>query len=527
MYKFSKFLTIGFGAALLLTQAACTNGGGDTGPGTTPPAATGNEGGTTAGGSGTLDVVIGSLAVSMDPTVSNDSSSALVNTQIYSTLLGQDYNTMETYPRLALNYEQVDARTINIELRPGVYFHNGMQMTSRDVQVSLERAGASAAMDPLFGMIDRIETHDDYNLTIHLQFDFAPMLRHLAHPGGSIIPAALVDAGHDFNELPIGTGAFMFESLVIDDNLVLVRNDNYWGDVAGVEKLVLRRVPDPGVRLIEASSGHAHIGSDVAVSDAAVAEADPNITLYRRQGISTNYIGFNTSMYPFDNVLVRQAISYALDTDAIFNAVNFGVGQVGRGFMSPATWAFHENLDMFPHNLERARELMIEAGYPDGFTAEIWWNTETAARRDMAEISQNMLRDLNINLEVVGMDWPTYLQRTENAEQGMFVLGWTSLGGDADYGLMPTFHTDFHGVPGNRSFLSDPILDDLLERGRGEMDETTRFNIYLEAQERIRYLAPWVPISHGEVLMAVRPEVQGFILNPAGHHRYSRVSLSN
>lgn len=475
----------------------------------------------------TLEVVIGSLAISMDPSASNDSSSAVINTQIYDTLLNQHYDTMEVYAALATSWEMVDAQTINIGLRQGVYFHNGMPLTARDVQVSLERAAASPNMEAVFGMLSHVDVHDDYNLTIHLEIPFVPMLRHLAHIGGGIVPADLVESGHDFNEHPIGTGPFQFANLDIDTRLDLVRNDNYWGNPVHVRELALRRVPDASIRLVEVQTGHADIALDPAVSDVAVAQADPSVVLMSVPNLSTNYIGINSSRYPFDNPLVRQAINYAIDTELLFSAALFGVGSPAVGFMAPNTWGFAEGMQMFPRNLERARELMIEAGYPDGFSAEIWYNTENAARRDISEITQNMLRDINIELSVVGLDWPTYLSRTSYGEHDMFVIGWVSLGGDADYGLFPPFHSSMHGAAGNRTFFSHPEVDRLLEAARGEMNEEVRRQMYIDAQQIIRDYSPWIPINHSANLAVASPAVRGFTLNPGGHHQFVRTYFGN
>jgi len=475
----------------------------------------------------TLEVVIASLAISMDPSASNDSSSAVINKQIYDTLLNQDYSTMEVYPALATSWEQVDAQTVNIAIRQGVYFHNGMPLTARDVQVSLERAAASPGMEPIFGMISHIDVHDNYNLTIHTDIPFAPILRHLAHVGGGIVPADLVESGHDFNEHPIGTGPFQFVNLDIDSRLDLVRNDNFWGDPVHIRELTMRRIPDASIRLVEVQTGHADIALDPAVSDAAVADADPSVVLMRVANMSTNYIGINAARYPFDNPLVRQAINYAIDTEILFNTAMFGVGSPAIGFMAPNTWGFAHGMEMFSHNLDRARELMIEAGYPNGFSAEIWWNTETTARGDIAEITQNMLRDINIELSVVGMDWPTYLARTAEGEHDMFVMGWVSLGGDADYGLFPVFHTSMQGAAGNRTFFSHPEVDALLEQARGEMDEAVRLQLYLDIQQLIRDNTTWIPINHGENLAVASPSVRGFTLSPGGHHSFMRAYFAD
>lgn len=486
-----------------------------------PPSATGQT---------DMTIVTGSLAVSMDPIQSNDSASAQINKQLYSHLFLLDYDTFEPRSALAINWDQPDAYTTNIELRRGVLFHNGDPLTAHDVRFSLERGAVHPEVEPILGMISHVEVHDDYNFTVVTEMPFAPIIRHLAHTTAGIVPMNHLNAvGEDvFADNPVGSGPFAFSNLVIGDRVEMVRFENYWGNVPVIETLTWRHVPDPSTRLIEVQQGTADVALAIAPADLAGAEAHHNVNLMRRQGVNTNYIGFNVNRPHIDNPLVRQAINYALDTEAIVNTVFMGLGSPAHGPISSNVWGFSQQ-EPFPTSLDRARELLIEAGYnptpgeSGGFSTSIWWNIPNTQRQQIAEMTQFTLAQLNIDVQIESMEWPVYLDRTSNGEQDMFILGWVSVTGDADYGLFPLFHSTMRGPAGNRTFWDTPELDALLEAGRASVDEAERLSIYDEAQRIIRNEAPWVFLQQGELAHAAVANLRGLVLNPADHHSYASV----
>ena len=475
-----------------------------------------------------LTIVTPTLPISMDPSGANEPASSMVNRHLYSTLVRLDYETFEPYPNLAVSWDMPDASTVNMQLRQGVLFHNGERLTARDVQFSLERGAVSPPTRIILDVISHVEVHDDYNFTVHLRTPFAPIMRHLGHAVAGIVHANTVKAaGDDYASHPIGTGPFMFSELHIGNRLELVRFDDFWGDLPQISGITFRLVPDASGRLMEIEVGTADIANMIAAPDVAVAEASPNVNLMRRLNLTTTYIGFNTKRAPFDNPLVRQAIHYALDTELIVDTVFFGVGQPARGPIADNVWGFHEP-EPFPTNIDRARELLAQAGHADGFNTEFWWNIPDQQRSDVAEIVHNILRDLNINVSIVSMELSVYMERTNAGEHpGMFIMGWGTITGDADYGLFPCFHTSAHGAPGNRTFYSNPQLDALLEAGRSELDDAARMEIYRQALEIIRNDSPWIPLHRGEWVLAVSPDIRGLDLHPGGHHVFSNIYFDN
>lgn len=478
----------------------------------------------------TITFLTGSLAVHVRPWGQNDSASAMARKQMFDTLFTLDYNTFEVVPELSLAsaWEQVDARTTNITIREGVVFHNGEIMTAHDVAFSLEQSAQSGAVEIISGMIDHVEVHDDLNLTVHTEIDFAPIINHLAHTSIGIVPQAYFEeVGEDgFEAHPIGSGPFMFEEWILGDRMVFSRNADYWGIVPAVETLIFREVADASVRLMEVIAGTADVADAILPVDVPMAEADPNVTLHRRMNLSTNYIGFNVERPHISNPLVRQAINYALDTTAIVEHVFMGLGAPISSPVAPIVWGFEEQ-PPFATDMDRARELLEEAGYnptpgeDGGFSTSIWWNIPNAQRSEIAEMVQFTLAQLNIDVSIESMEWAQYLADTAEGLHDMFILGWVSVTGDIDYGLYPLFHSSNFGDPGNRTFWYTPELDALLEEGRSETNPARRLEIYAEAQAIIRAEAPWVFLNQGEFAVATSANMNGFVLNPAGHHSFA------
>jgi peptide/nickel transport system substrate-binding protein len=373
-------------------------------------------------------------------------------------------------------------------------------------------------------MIRDAEALDTHNVAIYLELPFAPIAAHLAHPTSSIVPMNHVLAVGDdaFAQEPIGAGPFMFQELIIGDRIEMVRNENYWNGAPQIETLTFRAVPDPSTRLIEVSSGTADVATAIAPADVATAEADPNVTLMRRLTMGTDYVWMNTQQPYLNHPLVRQAINYAIDTEAIVNTVFMGLGAVHHNPVPPLAFG-HSLQPPFDTNLDRARELLAEAGYPDGFSTSIWWNSPNVQRQQVAEMIQFSLSQIGIDVEIHTFEWAAYLAEADVGNHDMMIIGWTTVTGDADYALFPLFHSTSYGSAGNRGFWSTPELDALLEAGRMETDPTTRLEIYADAQAIIRAEGPVIMLRQGETPVAVNPNLRNFTLNPTLHHSYHPV----
>lgn len=480
----------------------------------------GNTGTGTTSTKDTLIVGQGADAKSLDPHATNDQPSSRVMKQIYETLINQN-EQMELEPGLAESWEQIDDLTFEFKLKEGVLFHNGEELKASDVKFTILRALESSQVGHIVGAIDgsKIEVVDDYTIRISTTEPFAPLIAHLAHTATGILnEKAVTEGGEDYGQKPVGTGPFKFVSWVTGEKIDLERFEEYHGTPAGVKNLTIRNLSDNTTRTIELESGGVDIAYDIQPIDVTRVEENKDLVLLRDPNLSTTYIGFNVKKSPYDDVRVRQAINYAVDMDSIVEAVYLGIGQPAKGPLGDNVWASHQGLEPYGFNVEKAKELMKEAGYENGFKTTIWTN-DNQQRMDIAEIVQNQLKAINIEAEVKVIEWGAYLDGTANGEHDMFILGWVTVTGDPDYGLYALFHSSQHGGAGNRTFYSNAKVDELLDMGRKTLDADERAAYYKEVQEIIRDEAPWIFTWTGENLTGIHKSVKGFNQHPAGHHK--------
>ncbi|GEN50095.1 glutathione ABC transporter substrate-binding protein [Alkalibacterium pelagium] len=535
--KRSLFFTSLTAAALLL--AACgtddsdpIDDGADTDEGT-------EEGTDTEGAQGG-DLIIGQLsdAVSLDPHGSNDTPSSNVAYNIYEALLIQDEN-MELQPGLATEWEMVDDLTWQFTLREDVTFHDGSEFNADVVQANFERILDEEIASPrafLYEMVEEINVVDDYTVEFVTEYPFSPLPAHIAHNGGGLMSAEVIaedyeaiengsEPGSVINENPVGTGPFVFESWTPGDEIVLNRNEDYWGGAPALDSITFRVVPEGSTRLADLETGAIHISDPLSPSDVSRVEGTDGMSVNSQPSVGLSYIGFNAQKEPFDDPLVRQAISKAIDKDTIINGIYDGVGLPAESPLAPDVFGYDENVSGLEYNVEEARELLAEAGYEDGFSTTLWTN-DNQDRIDTATAVQAQLQEIGIDVEIEQVEWGAYLEDTAAGEHDMFILGWTTVTGDADYGMYPLFHSDNYGEAGNRTFFSTDELDSLLEEARQSSDEDERLDLYSRAQEILVDEAPMLYIHHQEFLLAVSDDVEGLWQHPTGILMLRDVSLN-
>jgi len=473
-----------------------------------------------------LQVGQGADANTLDPHATSDIPSSRVMSQIYDTLVNQNEN-MEIEPGLAKSWRYIDDFTIEFKLKEGVKFHNGEEFTSKDVKFTLLRGVESPYIGHIIGQIDPngIKIIDDYTIQISTNEPYPPMLVNLAHIAGSMLnEKAVTEAGYDYGMNPVGTGAFKFDTWNMGDSIELVKFNDYHGEKAKVERVVFKNIAQYISRLDELEKEKIHIAYDISPSGIKRIEEHDQITLQRSPSFSTTYIGFNAQQEPYNDIRVRQAINYAVNMDMIVETVMQGAAEVASGPLGSSVWAFNQSLKPYEYDIEKAKTLLSEAGYEDGFKTNIWVN-DNQQRRDIASIVAKQLNEIGIDVEIKVVEWGEYLYGTADGKHDMFVLGWVTVTGDPDYGLYSLFHSSQFGAMGNRTFYANEKVDKLLDKGREETDSKTRKTYYLEAQEIIREEAPWIFAWTTENLVGIRNNVKGFTQHPSGQHKLFRINL--
>jgi peptide/nickel transport system substrate-binding protein len=227
-----------------------------------------------------------------------------------------------------------------------------------------------------------------------------------------------------------------------------------------------------------------------------------------------------------DNPQVRQAINYAIDVQSIVDAIYQGHGAVGATQLAESVFGHYAGVEPFGFDVERARELMAEAGAEDGFAVTLFANAERSDRVSIAQIVEQQLREINIDVTIQTLSWPETLVALESFEADMFLLGWTTVTGDADYGLFPLLHSSQHGSAGNFTQFANAEVDRLLEAGRNSIDADERLAYYRDVQLLLRELAPWVIMLQEYPSAFVNYSiVENFVVDPIGTHFLGNVNL--
>ncbi|RNA68071.1 glutathione ABC transporter substrate-binding protein [Alteribacter keqinensis] len=487
---------------------------------------------------GNLVIALGADIVALDPHGSNDVPSSNVQTNIYETLLTQSED-MELEPLLATDWEAVEDDLWEFELREDVTFHDGSEFNAEVVKANFDRVLDPEVASPrqfLFEMIEEVIIVDDYTVQFKTEYPFAPLPSHLAHTGGSMISKDAIDADYEamedgespgsvLNSEPAGTGFFKFESRDTGNEVVLAKNEDYWGENAKVDQVTFRVISEPSTRVGNLETGDIHISYPVEPNNKSRVEAMDIADVYEQRSLSTAYVGFNNDKEPFDDPKVRQALTMAIDKSAIIDGILEGNATEAIAPINDQVFGFSDSVDELGYDPERAKELLAEAGYEDGFETTIWTN-ESAEREDIAIIVQDQLSEIGVDVSIEVLEWGAYLDNTANGQHDMFILGWVTVTGDADYGMFPLFHSSQKGAAGNRTFTDNAELDDVLDQARRETDDATREDLYEQALEILVEDAPMLSLYHTTYLVGVNKDVQGFWKHPNGLYMLQDVTIN-
>ncbi|MFD1038828.1 ABC transporter substrate-binding protein [Virgibacillus byunsanensis] len=486
----------------------------------------------------------GADSIQLDPSKVTDGESIYVTNQIYDTLVRYEEENTEVKPALASEWETSDNGLVwTFQLRDDVTFHDGNPFTAEDVVFNFERWATSgefiyygymfgATEDNLSGIIENVEATGDYEVQFTLTEPNAPFLQTLAMPPfGIASPEAVEEHGEDYFKNPVGTGAFVFDEWVPDDSITVTKNDDYFGEVAKVDEVIFRTIPDNGARFMELQAGSIDFMMGLNPQDIQTAEDDENLQIVRRPSMNVGYMAMNTSKEgPMSEQLVRQAINLAIDKDALVSLYE-GIGKAAKNPIPPSLWGFNDDIEDYGYDTEEAKALLAESGYADGFDITLY--TFANPRPYMpqpkfaAQAIQEMLKEVNINVEIVENDWDTHLTVTENGEHDMAFLGWTGDNGDPDNFLYVLLDKDNAkvGSAGNIAFYKDDEVHDLLKAAQTEMDQDKRTEYYMEAQELIHEDAPWFPIAHTTPPIAASQKVLNYLPHPTGSEPFNLIEL--
>lgn len=472
----------------------------------------------------TLVVAQGTDPTTLDAPLATDSPSASVLTHMIETLF--EYTPEgKIEPLLAESFAfSTDRRTLTINLRKNVKFHDGTDFNAEAVKFNLERlvdpAIASSFAFLLRGRVTAIDVVNATTVRLRMAEPFAPLLAHLTHSSaGMQSPTAVRRLGATYRDNPVGTGPYRFGEWRKGQFVEVVRNDSYWGTKPAIERVRFLAVPEATTRVALVETGQAHVAVRIPPQDIARLNANPNIEVNRTPSVRTIFMYFNTTKPPFNNPVVRKAINHAINKEEIVNFVLGGVARASDAPISNNVFGY-SRIGNYAYNPALAKQLLAQAGFPNGFNMVLHSpNGRYLQDIRVTEAIQSQLRAVGINATIQSLEWGAYLNLTntpkERNEIQVAMLGWGTVTGDADYGLFGLFHSSQQAPNGfNRGFYSNPQVDRLLEQARVNTNAQARQQIYRSVQQIIYNDAPWVFLHSESQVTAIRNEVRGFIVHP-------------
>ena len=461
-----------------------------------------------AAGGGTLVIGKSAEAVGYDPALVTATSSFEILSVVYNRLISFDENG-DPQPELAESWELVDDLTWSFTLRDGVTFHDGQPLTADDVKFTFDRIkdpATASTWTSLLEPVDSIESDGALGVTFKMATPYGPFLSALTSGAAAILPKR--DEPIDFATTLVGTNAFQVESITADTETVLAKFDGYWEEgLPLLDSISYRILPDEAGRLAAIRTGDVQLTTltdPVSVDSAST--SDGVVTISQE---TTDYylLGFNCAVAPFDNVQVRQALSQAIDRQAIIDAVFFGKGQVSGPIVpTMGDWALPlDDLPFYTYDPEAAKALLEEAGITD-LSFKILVGQSRQEFVNIALVIQDQLKEIGVTADLDQVEWGTFVDRWVDRDFESFV-SYNGSGDDPDRALYAALVTDGST---NAFQFSDETVDSLLEEGRTTADKEARLPIYNEVEVALATAAPLIFISTRVGDFAVRDTVEGF-----------------
>jgi len=483
----------------------------------------------------------------LDPADVTDGESSAVTENIFDGLLRFRDQSTEIEPALALSWHlSADRRTYTFKLRPGVKFHDETPCDAAAVKFSFDRQRKPLEgqlmeyWQSFFSAVGPVDALDPLTVRVQLLRPDATFLPKLAmFSMGIVSPTAARKWGADFSRHPVGTGPFRFVSWKPNEKIVLEANPDHWAGRPRLDRVIFKPVLENSVRLLELEVGSVAGEAGVMGMDGLNPDdlqrvlANPELRLLSQPGLNVGYLALNTTRPPLTDRRVRQALNLALDRQNLVKAffADGKLGVVARNPMPPLLWGYAHDVADYPHDPDRARRLLAEAGYPGGLKLEVW--AMPVARPYMplglkiGEVIQADLRKVGIDAEVVTHEWATYLDKMGNGDHAAALIGWVGDYGDPDNFLYTFFHSSNarKGSASNYAFYRNPRVDALLDAAREAPDPARRAALYREVQHIVHEDASWVPLFHARQMAILRKGVRGYALQPTGSKLFAGVWL--
>ncbi|MGD8203631.1 glutathione ABC transporter substrate-binding protein GsiB [Pantoea sp. FN0305] len=480
-------------------------------------------------------IAVGSNFTTLDPYDANDTLSQAVAKSFYQGLFGFDKD-MKLVNVLAESYQaSPDGLTWTIKLRSGIKFQDGTLFNAEAVKVNLDRASDEdnhLKRYNLFKHIATTEVLDPTTVKITLKQPFSAFINILAHPAAAIIsPTALKKYGKEIGFHPVGTGPYQFVTWNQTDFVKVKKWDGYWKPgYPKLDSITWRPIVDNNTRAAMLQTGEANFAFPIPYEQAKRLEQNSKLDLVSTPSIMQRYISFNVTQKPFDNPKVREAINYAINREALSKVAFAGYATPATGIVPPSI-AFAQSYPAMEYNPAKARQLLKEAGYPDGFSTTLWSSHNHSTAQKVLQFTQQQLAQVGIKVKVTAMDAGQRAAEVEGKGQKesgvrMFYTGWSASTGEADWALTPLFATgSWPPAIFNTAFYSNEQVDKDLNDALKTTDTAKKAQLYKDAQDRIWNDRPWAPLVVEKLVSAHSKSLSGFYMMPDTSFNFDEADL--
>jgi glutathione transport system substrate-binding protein len=484
-------------------------------------------------------IAVASTFTTLDPYDSNDTLSQAASKSFYQGLFGLDRN-MKVVNVLAEGYDvSKDGLEYTIRLRKGVKFHDGTEFKADAVKAVFDRVtnpDNKLKRYVLFNRIAKTDVVNDYTVKVTLKEPFSPFINTLAHPSAVMIsPTALKKWGNkDIGFHPVGTGPFEFVEWKQTDYLKGKKFDGYWQKgLPQVDSITWKPVVDNNTRSAMMQTGEAHFTFPVPYEQAEVLKTKSNLELTASPSIIARYMSMNTTQKPFDNPKVRQAINYAINKDALVKVAFNGYAVPAEGVVPPGV-DYAVKMNPWPYNPAKAKQLLAEAGYPNGFETELWSAYNHTTAQKVIQFIQQQLMQVGIKAKLLALEAGQRVEKVESAPNPesagvrLYYVGWSSSTGETDWALRPLLASEsFPPKLFNTAYYKNPKVDGDLADALKTTDRTQKAALYKDAQEQIWNDAPWAFLVTEKLLSAHTKNLTGFYVMPDASFNFDEINLTD
>lgn len=473
-----------------------------------------------------ITIAVAEDFVSLDPHDTNDTLSYSAEKTMLQGLVGFDQD-MKVIPVLAKEYSINEKATeFTFNLQEGVMFHDGAPFNAEAVKANFDRLTdpeSKLIRSSLFELIEETQVVDEYTVKFVLSEPFGAMINTFAHPAGMLLSPKALEEGIEVSQHPVGTGPYVFKEWQAGDHMTVTKNEEYWNATGNeVDSITFKPTPENGTRIAMLQTGEADFIYPVPTEQAKEVNGKGGIVVENEQSIVVRYLAMNNLKKPFDDVRVRQAINYAIDKEAFIGVVMNGYASPMDSIIAPNT-QFYSGQAPYDFDVEKAKQLLTDAGYADGFKTTIWGSNTSSAMKAM-QFLQQQLAQINVELEVVPMEAGTLseniwsVENPKDAELEMYYGGWSPSTGDADWGIRPLVggEDSFPPKSYNTAYFNNEDVNQLIAEGLATGEPEDREKAYKEAQKIIWEEAPWAFLAVDDTMAGKKNYLEGIYILPDG-----------